>query len=372
MTTRTKIGQQIIMGLKGPKLEKDEADFIVKNNIGGVIFFKRNVESPEQIRELVSEVQSLRSRMADKAPLFVSIDMEGGRVHRLKAPFTQWPALAAVGKIDSTSVAFRFAQAMGEELRAVGINLDFAPSLDIYSNPANTVIGDRSLATTAEPVARMGSALVRGYIKAGVIPCAKHFPGHGNTLIDSHVDLPVENKSLEELEALEIEPFKKAFRARLDFVMAAWIKFPKIDPDWPAGLSEIMLKKVLRERFKYRGMIMTDDLDMKALTLNYDKATIAVRAVTAGCNVLLYCNEPDSPPTAIDALEKAVVDGKVPLATIEENQRLVLELKKEKLAQPEPLSSDEISRIVGHPDHLKLSKAIVSGIVPAELLTQVT
>ena len=245
---RSQIGQQLIIGLEGATLSPAESEFVVKNDIGGVILFKRNVESPLQVHKLVSQVQALRTKTESKAPLFISIDMEGGRVHRLKPPFTQWPAIAHIGKIDSTSVAFRFAQAMGEELRSVGINLDFAPCIDVFSNPQNTVIGDRSLSSSPEAVSRLGSALVRGYIKANILACAKHFPGHGNTLIDSHSDLPVENKSLEELEQTELEPFKKIFRARLELVMAAHVKFPKIDPEWPASLSEIFLKQILRDK----------------------------------------------------------------------------------------------------------------------------
>jgi beta-N-acetylhexosaminidase len=369
---RHQIGQQIIMGLQGLTLSADEADFIVRNNIGGVILFKRNVESPQQVRELCAQVQSLRSRMADKAPLFVSVDMEGGRVHRMKPPFTQWPAVAHIGKIDSTSVAFRFAQAMGEELRSVGINLDYAPCIDIFTNPANTVIGDRALSTSAEAVARLGSALVRGYIKGDVIPCAKHFPGHGNTLVDSHFDLPVEDKSLEDLEATELEPFKKVFRARLDLVMAAHIKFPKIDPVWPASLSEIFLRKILRDRLRYRNLVITDDLDMKALTLNYDKGTIATRALVAGANILLYCNEPESPPIALDAIEKALIDKALDPKIVADNHSRVLALKKERLTSPDPLSMEEVTRIVGHPDHLRLAKAIADGAVPADLVAQAT
>lgn len=369
---RQQIGQQMIIGIKGLHLEKEEADFIVENNIGGVIFFGRNVESPEQVRELVLEIQSLRARMKDKAPLFVSIDMEGGRVHRLKPPFTKWPALASIGKIDSTSVAFRFAQAMGDELKAVGINLDYAPCIDIFTNPQNTVIGDRALSTKPEAVARLGSALVRGYIKAGVIPCAKHFPGHGDTLIDSHEGLPVEEKSLKELDAVEFEPFKKAIRARLDLIMAAHIKFPKIDPEWPASLSEIFLRQVLRDQLRYRGLVITDDLDMGALKNNYPKSLIAVRALKAGCNVLLYCNEPDSPSIAIDAISKAVADKELDAKIIAENHRAVLDLKKEKLTSADPASLEDVSRIIGHPDHLRLAKAIAAGAVPADLIAQAT
>lgn len=369
---RHAIGQQIIIGLQGLTLSQDEAKFIVDNNIGGVILFKRNIESPEQVRNLCAEIQALRHRMPNKAPLFISIDMEGGRVHRLKAPFTQWPALAHVGKLDSTSVAFRFAQAMGDELRAVGINLDYAPSIDIFNNPQNTVIGDRALSTNADTVAKLGSALVRGYIKSDIIACAKHFPGHGHTLVDSHVGLPVEEKTLAELDAEELEPFKKVIRARLDLIMIAHIMFPKIDPAWPASLSEIFIKDILRGQLRYRQLVISDDLDMGALKNNWDKATIATRALQAGNNILLYCNEPDSPVIALDAVEKAVKDGALPKATIEENAKLVLDLKANRLQNPDPLPLEEAIKIIAHPDHLRLAKAIVAGEVPADLLAQAT
>jgi beta-N-acetylhexosaminidase len=365
---RNIIGQHFIIGLKGPQLLADEAEFIVKNNIGGVVLFKRNCESPEQVHNLASDVQALRHRMVDKAPIFVSIDMEGGRVHRLQPPFTQWPALAKVGAIDSTSVAFKFAYAMGVELRAVGINLDFAPSVDIYSNPKNTVIGDRALGTNHEVVSKLSSALVRGYIKAGVMPCAKHFPGHGNTLIDSHEDLPVEEKSLAELEEMELQPFKKAFRARLDLVMTSHIKFPKIDPEWPVTLSKTFLTDILRTQLRYRGMVITDDLDMGAMIKHYDKKAIPVRALQAGADILLYCNDPSSPPLAIEAIEAALKDGKLERARLEKNYQQIITLKKEKIENPDPLPLDEASRLIAHPDHLRLAKCIVDGSVPADLL----
>jgi beta-N-acetylhexosaminidase len=363
------IGQQLIIGLRGLALEKDEADFIVQNNIGGIILFKRNIQDPAQLRTLVSDVQTLRHKMPDKAPLFISIDMEGGRVHRVPPPFTQWPPVREIGKIDSTSVAFKFASDMGAELKAVGINLDFAPSVDVLTNPKNTVIGDRSLSSDPEQVAKLASALVRGYIKSGVIPCAKHFPGHGNTLLDSHEALPIEDKTLTELEQMELVPFKKVFRARLDLVMSSHLLFPKIDPDWPVTLSKIFLTDILRTQLRYRQLVITDDLGMKALTNKYDTKTIAVRALQAGANILLYCNEPDAPPLALEAIAEALKNKSLDSKVVSENHKRILEIKKENITQPDPLAMEEVSQIVGHPEHLRLAKAIIAGSVPADLLT---
>jgi beta-N-acetylhexosaminidase len=150
-------------------------------------------------------------------------------VARLKEPFTRWPALKKIGDLDSPSVAFNFALGMGQELKAVGINFDFAPCVDVFTNPANKVIGDRSISSDPELVAKMASALVRGYMKAEVITCAKHFPGHGNTLLDSHEELPIEEVGLERLHQIELIPFKKAFRSRVDSVMISHILFKSID-----------------------------------------------------------------------------------------------------------------------------------------------
>lgn len=364
-----KFGQLLTIGIRGTSLTEDEAEFIVKNNIGGVILFARNIETPEQVHALCSSIQSLRHKMKDKAPLFISVDQEGGRVARMKTPFTQWPPLSTVGNLDSTSVAFRFALDMAAELRAVGINLDFAPCVDVLTNPKNAVIGDRSLSSDPEKVAKLASALVRGYIKGGIIPCAKHFPGHGNTLLDSHEALPVEDVDVERLKSIELVPFKKVFRARLDLVMTAHIKYTHLDPEWPATLSEIILQKLLREELRYRGLVISDDLDMKALANNYSESEIPVRAFQAGCDILLYCNNFDKPQVALDALEKASKDHKISAKRVEESFNRVLALKKEALGNPDPPELSQALTIIGQDQHSRLSQAIKSGSVPADLLT---
>jgi beta-N-acetylhexosaminidase len=363
------IGQLFFIGLEGVELTAKEADFIVKNDIGGVTLFGRNLKSPVELHKLCTDLHNLKNKMPSKAPLFIAIDMEGGRVHRLKPPFTQWPPLAQVAKLKSTSIAFKFANTMGLELRAMGINLDFAPCVDVLSNPKNELIGDRSLGTDPEEVGKMASALVRGYIKAGVVACAKHFPGHGNTIIDSHEDLPIEDVDMKTLESRELIPFKRAFRARMDMVMTAHIKYKNIDPVHPATLSPILIQKLLRENMRYKHLIITDDLDMKALTKNYSREEIPVLALQAGCDILLYCNEFTSPPIGLEAVRKALADGKVSKAQVEDSLRRVQELKMEALANCAPLPLSEASKLVGHPDHMRLAQAIKSGEISEDLKT---
>jgi beta-N-acetylhexosaminidase len=363
------IGQHLIIGISGLKLTEDEKKFIVQNNIGGICLFSRNVANIEQIMSLCSEIQALRKEMASKSPLFIGIDMEGGRVARLKTPFTQWPPLKKIGDLDSPTVAFNFSYSMGLELKAVGINLDFAPCIDILTNPENKVIGDRSLSSDPEVVAKLGSAIIRGFMKSEVVSCVKHFPGHGNTLIDSHEDLPVETMDRERLTSIELEPFKKAFRSRVEMVMSAHIKFPNIDPQWPATLSEIFLKQLMRDELRYRGLIITDDLDMKAMVKHYPKDVIPVRALQAGADILLYCNEPESPRIALEAIENAVKNGGLTRLQLEESYERIVETKFEKIPFPEPLSFQKASSIVGNADHFRLSQAIARGEVPPGLIT---
>lgn len=364
------IGQHMIIGISGPTLTSEEKKFIIENNISGVVLFARNCIEPKQIRDLCAEIQSLRHKMKDKAPLFIGIDMEGGRVHRLKEPFTQWPPLKLIGDLDAPTVAFHFAQRMGTELIAVGINLDFAPCIDIFTNPLNTVIGDRAVSSDPYQVEKMCSALVRGYIKSGVLSCAKHFPGHGNTVIDSHEELPVEEADLKRLNEVELVPFKKALRSRVDMVMTAHILFKNIDPDWPVTLSEVFLKGMIREDLRYRGLIITDDLDMKAMVKHYEPEQIPVRAMQAGADLLLYCNEPESPSIAIESLVGALAQGQLSKEDLMASHQRIIEVKKVKLFAPDPRPYDEAKEIIGCEDHQYIADCIRKGEIPQGLINE--
>lgn len=362
------IGQHMLIGVSGLTLTDSEKKFIVENNISGVVLFGRNVSTPEQIRDLCAEIQSLRHKMASKAPLFIGIDMEGGRVHRLKPPFTQWPPLKTVGDLDAPTVAFNFAHRMGLELMAVGINLDFAPCVDVFTNPLNTVIGDRAVSNDAHQVEKMASALVRGYIKSGILSCAKHFPGHGHTVIDSHEELPVEDADLKRLHEVELVPFKKALRSRVDMVMTGHILFKSVDKDWPVTLSEYFLKKMLRDELKYKGLIITDDLDMKAMAKHYDKGFIPVRSLQAGADLLLYCNEPESPPVAIETIMNAVAQGQHSKAELEYTLKRILDVKKIKMLNPDPRPIAEAMEVVGCSEHQYLADCLRKQVMPQGLI----
>ncbi len=358
------VGQLTLIGISGLKLTSHEKKFIVENNISGVVLFARNVGEPRQIYDLCNEIQELRHQMADQAPLFIGIDMEGGRVHRLQPPFTQWPALKTVGDLDAPTVAFKFTLQMGSELMAVGINLNFAPCVDIFNNPENTIIGDRAVSSNHMTVEKMTSALVRGYLKSGIFSCAKHFPGHGYTVIDSHEELPIEPHDLQRLNDVELLPFKKAFRNKVDMVMTGHISFPKIDSRWPVTLSEVFLKNMIKKEMKYRGLIITDDLDMKAMAIHYDKAEIPVRSFEAGADLILYCNEPESPPMAIAAVVKAIESGRLNKADIELAHAKVLAAKKGKNGMVNTLTFEQAVRVVGNKDHQYLADCLRQKIMP--------
>lgn len=364
------IGQHLMIGLSGPALTLEEKKFIIENNVGGVVLFSRNTKDPKQLHELCTELQSLRHLMSDKAPLFIGIDMEGGRVARLKDPFTIWPPLKNIGDIDNSTLSFHFSHCLGAELNAFGINLDFAPCVDVLTNPKNIVIGDRAVSTDFNLVAKHASALVRGLLKADVVACVKHFPGHGNTLLDSHEFLPIEDLDLERLEQIELQPFKKSFRSRVEMCMMSHILYSKIDPDFPASLSEIMIQKILRGNCRYRGLVITDDLGMKALTNKYSTEEIAIQALKAGNDILLYCNEPDAPMRAMDALVDAAANGPLNKEQIEVGYKKLLQFKLDKIKTPDPMPFTNALAIISSEHHKKVAQAIATGVVPDELFKE--
>lgn len=276
--------------------------------LGGVILFARNVESPEQVRDLSAELQGLVPLAAP--PLWISVDQEGGRVARLRAPFTEWPPMATLGRSGDVALAARFGAALGRELRAVGVTLDYAPVLDVHTNPANPVIGDRALSEDPATVARLGGVLIEALQTAGVAACGKHFPGHGDTSLDSHVDLPVVEHDLTRLRHVEFEPFREAVRRRVAFIMTAHVLLPALDEERPATLSPAIVDGLLRREIGFEGAILSDDLEMRAIADRYSVPEAGVKALAAGCDGLLVTNgNVDLQAATLEGLVHWVEDG---------------------------------------------------------------
>lgn len=308
LATRRDIGQFLIGSLPGTTIPVELRSLAKEFDLGGVILFGRNIETPEQVAELSAECEALGRTM----PAWVSVDQEGGRVARLKEPFTKWPPMATLGRAgtQAEALAQRFAKALAEELLAVGITLDYAPVLDIHTNPKNPVIGDRALAERAEDVARLGRVIIRGLQDAGLAACGKHFPGHGDTSTDSHFELPLVEHQPDRLRAIEFEPFRAAIAEQVAFIMIAHVLVPSLDQHKPASLSPRIVQRILRDELKFNGVILSDDLEMKAVSANYAVPDAAVEAIAAGCDGVMVCHgDVDLQARTLEALVKAVESG---------------------------------------------------------------
>jgi beta-N-acetylhexosaminidase len=312
---RREIGELLIGSLPGTTITPEIRSLVREFSLGGVILFARNIEAAEQVAELSHDVQSLSTGI----PLWVSVDQEGGRVARLKEPFTVWPPMATLGRRGDEALARRFAAALAAELRAVGITLDYAPVLDIHTNERNPVIGDRALSSDADMVARLGVAIIGGLQENGVAACGKHFPGHGDTTADSHLELPLVEHPPDRIRRVECVPFRAAIAAGVRFIMTAHLLVPSFDEAQPATLSRTIVYGLLREELGFEGVILSDDLEMKAIAATIPVPEAAVRAIAAGCDGLLICSgSPDVQSAALERLVHAVEDGTIPLKRLED------------------------------------------------------
>ncbi len=301
MTSPWQPGQLLFAGFAGTTLPDDLAALVGAGRVGGVVLFARNVASPEQLRALVQE---LHARAPADAPLCVAIDQEGGRVQRLRAPWTEWPPMRRLAERGSPEDTQAVAGALGRELADLRIDLDFAPVADVDTNPANPVIGDRSFSRDPEQVARHAVAFSKGLQQAGVAACAKHFPGHGDTTVDSHFDLPRIEHARERLERVELVPFRAVAAAGVASMMTAHVWLPRIDPRFPATLSPSVLA-LLRDEIGYDGLVFSDDLEMRAIADRFTPADVTHAALAAGVDALLVCSRTELRDEVLAALESA-------------------------------------------------------------------
>lgn len=308
------IGQLAVVGFAGTSLPADIGALAREFDLGGVILFARNVESPDQVAEIAREAQQL----AQDLPLWVGIDQEGGRVARMRLPLTEWPPMQTLGRADDEALAGRFAAALARELLAVGISIDFAPVLDVLTNPKNPAIGDRALGDRAELVARLGAVIVRTLQENGLAACGKHFPGHGDTSVDSHLNLPVVEHPPDRLREVDFVPFRAAIEAGVAAIMTGHLLVPSLDDRHPATLSRRIVSGLLRDELGFDGLVFTDDLDMKAISLGTTRERAVVSAIDAGCDVVLLCGvDVAAHASALEALVRAVEQDEIPWTRVD-------------------------------------------------------
>jgi beta-N-acetylhexosaminidase len=322
--------------------------------LGGVTLFKRNIEAPEQVAELNHDLQTLASGL----PLWIAVDQEGGRVARLRAPFTEWPPMATLGRSGDEKLAYRFASALAAELKAVGISLDFAPVLDIHTNPRNPIIGDRALGEDAATVATLGAAIIRGLQENGIAACGKHFPGHGDTSVDSHLALPLVEHPPDRVRRVECVPFREAIRNDVAFIMTAHILVPSLDEQKPATLSPAIVRGMLREELDFNGVILSDDLEMKAIADTYTVPDAATQALAAGCDGVLVCSGSiDAQAAALEALIHAVEDDRIPYTRAEDALARNRRAKERFLAAPvAPGRRAPLRQLLGSDEHRRIAE----------------
>lgn len=328
MTLKQKIGQLLLVGVEGTTVSEKTKQLLKQTHAGGVILFKGNLASLTSSARLINGLKAANAEDSGAIPLLVSVDQEGGRVSRLPKSFVEMPSNAEVGAANDPNLTKQMGGLIAKQLSLLGFNVDFAPVLDINSNPNNPVIGNRSFGDNAALVAKHGLAEMKGIQSGGIIPVVKHFPGHGDTSVDSHVDLPVVNKTAGQLAKFEWVPFKSAIKSDADAVMVAHILYPRIDPDAPASFSKIIIHDQLRGKLGFQGVVFTDDLTMGAIAKNYGIGEAAVRAIQAGGDIVLVGHGYDNGKLVFDKLVQSVRDGKLTESRVDESVTRILKLKR--------------------------------------------
>ncbi len=329
LTLDEKIGQLLVLSNRTSKMTEDLKSTLIKLKPGGFILFKENISNYEDTSNLIKEIKN-----TNEIPMLISIDQEGGKVQRLTEipnyEISKIPSNKSIGDTKDEKLAYDIGAIIAEELQVFGINVDFAPVIDVVDNEKNQVIGDRSFGSDASLVSRMGVSLAKGLEEHGVIPVYKHFPGHGSTEVDSHYDLPVLNKTKEELYQNELIPFQEAIKNNAEMIMIGHLAVPNISNDnTPASLSKEIIQNLLKEELQYKGLIITDALNMKAITDNYSEKEIYEKALNAGVDLLLM---PINPEKAIEYIKELIREQKVKEEQIDISVKKILSLKYQKMS----------------------------------------
>jgi beta-N-acetylhexosaminidase len=359
-----RVGQRFMIGFDGLEASPDVKRLIRDFGVGHVILFTRNVEGPEQVAGLNRELQETARDAGHDLPLLIAVDQEGGRVARMGPPWTVWPPLRALGRIGSEdlargeALARRMGAALAAECASAGIKCDFAPIMDVDTNPDNPIIGNRSFGDDPELVGRLGAAMIEGLQGGGVVASAKHFPGHGDTSVDSHLDLPVVEQGRSRLQDVEIRPFRRAVAANVATVMMAHVLYPELDPELPASLSPGIVDGILRGDLGYKGVVFTDDLEMKAVADRWTPDRSAVLAMRSGCDIVPVCITHDAQVTAMEGAIRAVEAGDVPFKAMDDSLKRVRAMKERYLLPHRDPNPKEARERAGSREFAALAREI--------------
>ncbi|WP_211279020.1 beta-N-acetylhexosaminidase [Sutcliffiella halmapala] len=326
MSIAEKIGQMLMFGFDDSKINEETRKLIVDNHIGGVILFKKNITSSQQLLALTNQIKEINSKHHN-TPIFIAVDEEGGLISRMPPEIINLPDSVDIGNSNSPALAYQVGEAIAERVDSFGFNMTMTPVLDINSNPANPVIGKRAFGANREIVAKLGIEEMKGIQSKSIIPVVKHFPGHGDTDVDSHLGLPVVNHSLERLRQMELVPFQHAVNQQADLMMVAHILLPEIDIEFPSSLSKNVITNLLREGMNFNGVVITDDMTMGAIIENYDIGEASVRAIQAGNDIILVCHGTENKVKAVNSITNAFKDGTISEDRINESVERILRLK---------------------------------------------
>jgi len=359
LTLEEQIGQVLMVGFAGLEPTSQLIGLIQQQHIGSIILFSRNIQSAQQVQDLTGHLQEIARQAGAIGPLLIALDQENGMVQRLGEDSTIFPGSMALGAVGEEQCAYEVALAAGQELRALGITLNLAPVVDVNNNPANPVIGVRSFGEDPWQVARLASAQIRGYQQAGLATCVKHFPGHGDTATDSHLAMPVVPYTQERLEQIELVPFAASIAAGTDCVMSAHISFPALmgASVLPATLSPLMIRQLLREQLGFCGVVITDCLEMNAVSETVGVGRGTVLAHLAGNDLLLISHRSDRQLAGIEALRTAVLSTEIAPAHLQEAASRVLALKSRLQERARHLPAPAL-RDVGTASHRQLRDQI--------------
>ena len=329
MTLEEKVGQMMFYGVNGTNVDDKVVNLFEDQHAGGIILYGHRNFWGSSLDNNVKYVNSIKkaNRHNSDIPLFIGFDEEGGSMSQLPQELMRTPSKGELGNTNDSSLATGIGAGTAKKLKLLGINTDFGTVLDINTNKNNPIIGVRSYGSTQEKVTEFGINELKAIQNEGVIPTVKHFPGHGDTEVDSHLGLPSLNHDLNRLKSTELVPFQTAINNGVDMVMTAHIMLPQIDKEYPATMSKKILTDLLRDEMGYKGVIITDDLEMQAISKNWDLGEAAIKSVEAGADILLVCHTIENQQKVYNAVVQGVNDGKIDENRIDESVRRILRLK---------------------------------------------